>query len=317
LNQCDRGQYSSRSIGAEYLPLVDENVDIAFGLMLLYQHVQQNAINQEKSHMNGKLAFTADLLAQYLYSKCTAGSDTEWAAKYRQRLFLTERPFLSDVLLFKAVKIQMQECTDISVEEYRTADAEIKDSRSMDTTMLVTTLELVALEQLITARQQLVHELHSEQYPVLNEFEVLYAYKCGLFEQCLQICEHYVRHIFRAGFPLHQFHFIGFPDILSLLDGELVSLLGIIRLLDPDPIPLLCVKGFATNFIICTATLSLYLMAQCHRKLRSKSVRDTLHLTRFACDGLSTYTDCELDIPVLKMTYRSLKLYSDDSISAN
>ena len=211
--------------------------------------------------------------------------------------------------------MQLKECTDVSVEEVRTADAERKDSRSMDTTMLVTTLELVALEQLIAARQELVRELHSEQFPVLNEFEALHAYKCGLFEQCLEMCGHYVRHVFRAGFPLHQFHFIGFPEFLSLLDGELVSLWGVIRLLHPDPILSLCMKDFGENFVIYTVTLSLYLMAQSHRKLGCKSVRNTLHLIRFARDRLSK--DCHIDLLVLKLTCRSLKLYSDESTSAD
>jgi len=49
-------------------------------------------------------------------------------------------------------------------------------SRSMDTGLLVTTLELVALEQLTEVRQTTVRELHSEQFPVLNEFEALYAW---------------------------------------------------------------------------------------------------------------------------------------------
>jgi len=181
--------------------------------------------------------------------------------------------------------------------------------------MLVTTLELVALEQLITFRQQMVRELHSEQFPLLNEFEVLYAYKCGLFEQCLEICEHYVRHIFRAGFPLLQVHFIAFPEFLFMLDGELVSLWGVIRLLHPDPILLLVTNVHQGKFLLHTVTLSLYLMAQSHRKLRSKSVRDTLHLIRFARDRLSKYCNVDVDLLVLKLTYRLLKLYSDDSIS--
>ena len=263
------------------------------------------------------MAFTLELLALYLYSKCTADSDADWAAKYRQRLFLTERPLLSDVLLFKAVITQMQEYTNISAEEYRTADAEIKDSRSMDTTMLVTTLELVALEQLITVRQELVHELHSKKFPVLNEFEALYAYKCGLFKQCLSICVHYVGHMFLAGFPLHQYYFISHPGFLHLLDGELVSLYGVIRLLHKHPLPLLYMKGLEERLDICTVTLSLYLIAQSHRKLRSKSVCDTLHLIRFACNRLSKYCHVDMDILVLKLTYRSLKLYSNDSISAD
>jgi len=185
----------------------------------------------------------------------------------------------------------------------------------MDTTMLVTTLELVALEQLITFRQAMVRELHCEQFPVLNEFEVLYAYKCGLFEQCLEICENYVGHMFHVGFPLDQYYVIGMPEFLCLLDGELVSLLGVIRLLHPDPLPLLVLMGYGEN--LATVTLSLYLMAQSHRKLRSTSVRDTLRLLRFARDRLSKYCTMDVDKLVLKLTYRSLKMYNDDSTSAD
>ena len=59
---------------------------------------------------------------------------------------------------------------------------------SMDTTLLVTMVELVAFEKLVNVRQVMVCELHSEQFPVLNEFQALYAYKCGLLDECLDMC---------------------------------------------------------------------------------------------------------------------------------
>ena len=48
LNQCDREQSGSRCIGAEYLPQIDESVDAVFGLVLLYKHVLQQAVNSNK-----------------------------------------------------------------------------------------------------------------------------------------------------------------------------------------------------------------------------------------------------------------------------
>jgi len=323
LNQGDRGQYSSRSIGAEYLPQVDENVDSAFGLMLLYQHIQQNALNRsQQANTISKLAFTAALLAQYLYSKCTANSDTGWARKYGQNLLMTEKPLLSDVLLFKTTKIQVKECKNMCTVEDTAADAERNDSWSMDTTMLVTTLELVALEQLITARQELVDELHSKQFPGLNEFEALYAYKCGLYEQCLEICKDYVDHVCHSGIPVRQIYFVAFPELLFMLDGDLVSLWGIIRLLYPHDIAFLLMIKFRGHGGINALTLSLYLIAQCQRKLHIKSVNDTLYQIRRFHDifvevcHTHSLDEFDVDIPVLKLTYRSLKLYSDDSISA-
>jgi len=44
LNQTVCEQYGLRSIGAEYLPQIDENVDVVFGLVLLYEQVQQKAL---------------------------------------------------------------------------------------------------------------------------------------------------------------------------------------------------------------------------------------------------------------------------------
>ena len=162
-----RGQYGLR-IGAEYLPQIDESVDVVFALILFYQHIQQIAL------ATTELAFTAELLAQFLYSKCTA--DRKSVTEYRQRLFLTERPSLGDVLLFKCTEIQLKASANVGAAvEVGSARAD-NVSRSMDTGLLVTTLELVALEQLTEVRQTTVRELHSEQFPVLNEFEALYAW---------------------------------------------------------------------------------------------------------------------------------------------
>jgi len=45
LSQCDRNQYGLHTIGAKYLPQIDDNVDTVFGLVLLYQHVQRIVLN--------------------------------------------------------------------------------------------------------------------------------------------------------------------------------------------------------------------------------------------------------------------------------
>jgi len=183
LSQCDRDQYGLHTIGAEYLPQIDDSVDIVFWLVLLYQHVQSEVLNPGV-HLQQviKPAFTTQQLAYYLFSKCSnvASSTRHKITKPRQQLSWTKSPILCDMLLFKQMKRQLDKCPSIEAVSNRTDDVN-NASSSIDTSLLVTTLELVALEKLIALRQVMVCELHSEQFPVLNEFKALYLYKCGLF----------------------------------------------------------------------------------------------------------------------------------------
>jgi len=60
----------------------------------------------------------------------------------------------------------------------------------------------------------------------------------------------------------------------------------------------------------------LYLMVQCQKKLRSDSLCDTLQLIRVVHDKVfpADNNECYLDRLILKLTYRSLKLYIHDSV---
>ena len=123
--------------------------------------------------------------------------------------------------------------------------------------LLVISLELVSLEKLINFRQVVVRELHSEQFPVLNEFEALYAYKCGLFEECLEMCRNHVNMLLRAGCSRNQLYPIAVPQFVSMLDGELVSLSGIVRIM--HPVLFLLLVQVPDYEWISVLTLSLYL----------------------------------------------------------
>ena len=216
------------------------------------------------------------------------------------------------------MEIQLEECTcTCSFAVNTRTDEADDDSSSMDSRLLATLLELVALAKLVSVRQVVVRELHSEQYPVLNEFAALYSYRCGLLEECLDMCRQNVDTLLRAGCPLYQHYPIVMTDFLSMLDGDVLSLFGIIRLL--CPVTFLFLVEFADNESISLLTLSVYLMVQCQKTLRSNSLCDTLQLIRVVhdklcpADGNKTFFDCL----ILKLTYRSLKLYVDTSASAD
>ena len=309
-NQSDPERYGSRYIGAEYLPQIDENIDAVLGLILLYQYVQRNALNSGKSLQPdaiGLPAFTTEILAQYLCIKCLSVVTTKeiQVQTYRQHLSQSVHALVSDILLFKATERQLSECTETHVAVDESEDDGSNDSRSMDTTLLVETLELVALEKLITFRQATVLELGSWQFPVVNEFEALYAYKCGSFEECMELCRRDIGLLFGACSLTMQSYYVVFPTMLSLLDGELVSLFGIIRLLHPETFCLAL-----PNCQIHISTLLLYLLVRCQVNLRSDSLHDSLKLICYAYNEVlpSDDFDC-LDRPILRLTYRLLKLH--------
>ena len=313
LNQTTCEQHRLRCIGAEYLPQIDETVDAVLGLTVLYQDVQRSVLNtrvypQQVPQQVSKLAFTTELLARYLYSKCPTVADSKRnkVTKYRQRLFTSRRPFLCDVLLFKEVKIYMylDQCTKMPA-----GIGDISHSGFTDTSPLVKMLELVALEKLTDFRQVMVRELHSQQFPIMNEFAALYAYKCGLLEKCLKMCRNHVNMLLRTDCSRKQRYLVVLPVFICLLDGELPSLFGVTRLLHPE-LFLLTVSD-----AISVLTLSLYLIVQCQKKMCRGSLLDSLQLISFLHNRVFPADDNDyfLDRLILKLTYSSLKLYIDNS----
>ena len=310
LNQPDRERDSVHSIGAEYLPQIDEHVDTVFGLIVLYEHVQKNSYEQFQVDSIRPPVLTIELLVRYIHSQCSTAFNTkanEVTGVYRQQLIHSGRPLLSDVLLFKAVEIEVNKCTKMPVVKVKAPKDENNVSGSMDTTLLVTILQQVALEKLIAVRRLTIRELSSERCPLLNEFEVLYAYKCGLIEECLEICRNNVSTILGADVPEYQRYFITYPELLSLLDSELVSLIGIIQLWHPTALFML---PMAVDRSISLLTLSLYLMVQCLRKIYSDPPLQELQLIRFVHDEIfHEKDDIGCDRLVLKLSYRLLKLW--------
>ena len=308
LNQCDREQCGLRCIGAEYLPQIDEGVDAVFGLVLLYQHFQQNTLKcDEMAEPDCKrlFAFTASLLARYLYSKCSSvvTAQSSEVQMYRKQLFDTKHLLVSDVLLYKT--IEMDECAVTAGDDRKGNDS----SRAMDTSLLVTMLEQVALEKLIAFRQLMVHELHCKQFPVANEFDVLYAYRCGLFEECMELCRLDIAMLLGSGCLNGQSYAAHYPEMLSLLDGELVSVYGIIRILRPNWLFNLSTLFDSRHYHeINTLTLFLYLLARCQINLRSESLLSTMTLICHVHNQVFS-ADNSFDRLILRLIYRLLRLH--------
>ena len=297
---------------AEQLPRIDQSVDSVAGLITIYQQLHQKAIHvTEQPEKENKPAFSSKLLAHYFNSKCAPVVDAR--RNYRYELCMSKRLLISDVLLFKTIEMQLCECTGPSVAADQNNDTDNNESSSTDTSLLAALLELVALERLIAYRQAMVRELHSEKFPLLNEFEVLHAYKCGSFQECLDMCRNYVNSMLRAACLNNQHFNTARPTLFGLLDDEILAFFGIIRL--TYPLWYLYEVEYPEYESISLLTVSIYLMVQCQKKLRSDSFHEPLQLIRYIHDKLfpSHGKEYFLDRLILKLSYRSLKLYIFDS----
>jgi len=145
----------------------------------------------------------------------------------------------------------------------------------------------------------------------VNEFEALYAYKCGLFEECIAMCQRGVG-MMRDN-HLQQGFLVAYPEMLSLLDGELVSVFGIIHLLRPGSFfTLTDILKFLRYHEIRMLALLLYLIVQCQKRLLTDSLHDTMKYIIHVHDKVypANYS-FNLDRLILRLIYRSTILFTE------
>ena len=165
-----------------------------------------------------------------------------------------------------------------------------------DTSKLVELLQQSAIEHL-TSFRQLEAQKHASILPigpvVTTEFDALYAYKCGKYERCLLLAAHGCN-VCRL-LPLYMY-----PEVIQLLDDELVSLIGLTWIIKP----LRHEEEFAAS--ISWPILLLYLMTQCRIKL---NLHPSLCLPARAA-GEYCISTRPIDRYVLKLVIRKLQTYT-------
>jgi len=127
-----------------------------------------------------------------------------------------------------------------------------------NTSDLVELLQKFAIEHLTTYRQLVAQEFGSVVTIVTTDYEALYAYKRGDYQQCLQLSIRNVHTLLYAsgmpGVPTD-------PEFIQLLDDDIVSLTALTLIVDPR-----C-RDMSIGYCISQLTLSLYLKTQCQLKL--------------------------------------------------
>ena len=167
--------------------------------------------------------------------------------------------FISDVLLCKLVS-GFSEHKSVYKPHSGIRHYPTNCCSELNTSDLVELLQNFAVEHLTTFRQIEAREFGSVVTIVTTDFEALYAYKRGDYQQCLQLSTQNVHMLLSAVCtPV----ICTFPEFIQLLDDDMVSLTALTLIVNPKSR-----EGRITSVCISQVTLSLYLMTQCQLKLR-------------------------------------------------
>ena len=280
----EHSQCSSHVVQGELLPRIDDQIDNILGVAALYQFILAAALDEEQEirHVN---VFTTELLAHYLLinflsvAKCCQLPQTSLAdeiQQYHNCFCSSSEIFVTDVVLFRLTN---KTTYPVSNDERRMPDgAETKFSTllELDTSKLVEVLQQSAVEHFTTCRELETRDFDSFATP---DFEALYAYKCGQYQHCAELCVRNVRtmivhkcilYLFVPVFPA--------PELIQLMNDDIVSLVGLAALINHN-------DDRRLMFFIHQLSLSLYLMTQCQIKLRHSvtSLATTLDYVQLAC----------------------------------
>jgi len=267
----DHSQCSSRVVQGELLPKIGDDIDNVLGLAVLYEHVRTAALNQRQQTQYVSV-FTPELFARYLCIRCLSvtqcqGTET-WQCRqliltpssaeiqrYEKCFYESSETFIADVLAFKSHRGERYPGNFRKLMFIKGQTVPLPLGQ-LDTSELVELLKQSAVEHLTTSRQLEAHKFGSVRTRIVTtDYEALYAYKCGEYQRCFQLSTDSIRML--IGRPMSLSHVSTHPEFLQLMDDDIVSLIGLMLLVNPS-----CIYRGPSQLI-----LSVYLMTQCQMKL--------------------------------------------------
>jgi len=304
----DHLQCSSHVVQGDILPKIDDDVDNMLGLAELYQSIRNAALKQQRQPQLVSV-FTTELFAYYLHIKHASvtevgqfmqTSSTDEFKRYGICISDTQQLFIGDVLLFLSVSRPLK-CQQKSV--WSNPQHSGMNTDKYNTSDLVELLQKSAVEHLTTFRQLESRDFGSVVTSVTTDYEALYAYKRGDYQQCLQLSTQNVHTLLYADVvPCVAL----LPEFLQLFDDDIVSLTALTVMVNPECRD--CGRLPRCTFIT-QVTVSLYLMTQCQLKLHHSvtSLAQTLDYIKVAQRRHSA--DKTLDQLTLKLIKRIIMLH--------
>ena len=245
----------------------------------------------------------SDLFRVYLYAEYTIASSLSSYSLNVQLLacWLTElrkvstslHVYLSSVtMLHVACRMQRSILNNELVYVLAVLVGQSIGPSELNTSDLAEFLQKSAAEHLTTFRQLEARDFGSVATIVTADFQVLYMFKRGDYQQCLQLSTQNVHSLLYAVYVLS---IPTLPEFIQLLDDDIVSLTALTLIIHPK-----C-RGHGGYVCISQLTLWLYLMTQRQLKLghSGKSLAQTLDCIE-AAKGRHP-ADCILDQLTMKL----------------
>ena len=299
----DHSQCSSHVVQGDILPKTVDDIDIVLGLAVFYQHVRIAALNQQQQSQYVTV-FTTELFAHHLHIKClsvtkcqqlsdttNSQSSTDEVQSYVKYITDMQKLFIADVLLWKLL-LGFHKHHSLRQQQSCRFCFQGKRPINLNTSDLVKLLQRSAVDRMTIFRQLEAAEFASLVTIVTTDFEAIYAYKHGDYQQCLQLSTQSMHTLSsRDCIPSDIYTS---PEFIQLLDDDIVSLTALTLIVDP--------KCRNEQVYVTQLTLSLYLMTQCQLKLRHSvtSLAQTLGYIKVAHRRHDPVTTI-LDRLILKM----------------
>jgi len=280
------------------------------GLVVLYQYVRTTALSPQLQTQHVS-SFTPELFAHYLCIRCLSVNHChrlittpllDEIRRLQKHFFGLSEMFIADVLAFKSVSSAkyLGHVGKLMIVKDQTKPV---PSGQFNTSELVELLKRSAVEHLTAVRQLEVQKSGPTAEIATTDFEALFAYKCGEYQRCLQLSTDNVRML--VGRTRMSSHVFAYPAFIQLLDDGIVSLMGLMLIVDPSS-----TKRVALSHL----SISLYLMTQCQMKLHQSvtSPAETMDYIKFA---RSTAAFCNaikpqhftLEVLTLKLTEQNVR----------
>ena len=190
------------------------------------------ALNQQQQPQQVTV-FTTELFAHYMHMKClsvtkcqqlsditNSQSSTYKVQGHVKYITNTQELFIADALLWKLLNRFYGQHLVYKQQSDR-PEYSTKCPSRLKTSRLVELLQRFAVKHLTRFRQMEVLEFGSVVTIVTTDFEAMYAYKRGDYQQCLQLSVHNVHTLLNAK---RMPRVSTFPEFIQLLDDDIVSL---------------------------------------------------------------------------------------------
>ena len=274
INQCllvtkqSHDQCSSHVVDMQHLSNSDDDIGVVSGLIDVYQFMIQTTSSTQCQQTPHISVVAAESCSFFLMIKCLSrlkSVDCEFTKnilrRYRMSLKNNQSLFIGDVLL-AFVTVMKKPAMDKIYSRRTIREQSVTETQSsrMNTVRLRCLLMKSAVERLTRVRQAESRDYSSVRTIVTTDYEAMYAYKCGEYEKCLQLCEQNVNKLQYVS-ELTSVCEVPSSDLLLLMDDDCLSLVGLtVRLLERGAID--------HSKKMTQETISLYLLVQCKLKLR-------------------------------------------------